>query len=90
MLIGLPEQRAKETTKNKKLSALLDEVIKIAKAENGCDKTVGTLLYVLASTIHKDALKHLDYLTTTIVDKKLKTAEQIAGKLARINMVSGD
>lgn len=80
--IGLTEQRAKETAKNKKLAPTLQATIAEADiSETGCDKATGALLYTLASTITKNANKHLGYITRAIIDKKLKTADQVAGKI---------
>ncbi|RGB44186.1 tRNA synthetases class I, catalytic domain-containing protein [Rhizophagus diaphanus] len=80
--IGLTEQRAKETAKNKKLAPTLQATIAEAGiSETGCDKAVGALLYTLASTITKNANKHLGYITRAIIDKKLKTADQVAAAI---------
>src|SRR4051812_24723647 len=80
--IGLTEQRAKETAKNKKLAPTLQTTIAEAGvSETGCDKATGALLYTLASTITKNATARLDYIARAIIDKKLKTADQVAGMI---------
>ncbi|RIA92996.1 tRNA synthetases class I, catalytic domain-containing protein [Glomus cerebriforme] len=80
--IGLTEQRAKDTAKNKKLAPTLRTTIAEAGvSKTGCDKATGSLLYTLASTITKDANAHLGYITRAITDKKLKTAEQVAAAI---------
>ncbi|GBC04481.1 hypothetical protein RclHR1_00570037 [Rhizophagus clarus] len=80
--IGLTEQRAKETAKNKKLAPTLQTTIAEAGiSETGCDKSIGALLYTLASTITKNANTHLSYIARAIVDKKLKTADQVAAAI---------
>jgi glutaminyl-tRNA synthetase len=80
--IGLTEQRAKDTVKNKKLAPTLQTTIAEAGiSETGCDKATGALLYTLASTVTKNATTHLGYIARAIIDKKLKTAEQVAGKI---------
>src|SRR5688572_23847984 len=80
--IGLSEQRAKDTAKNKKLAPTLQTtIVEAGVNETGCDKSVGALLYTLASTITKDANSHLSYIARAIIDKRLKSADQIAGKL---------
>lgn len=79
--IGLTEQRAKDTAKNKKLAPTLEStIIEAGFAENGCDKSAGALLYTLASTMTKDASRHLGYLARTISDNKLKSSDQVAGR----------
>ena len=81
--IGFTEQRAKETAKNKKLAPTLQTTIAEAGvSETGCDKATGALLYTLASTITKNATAHLDYIARAIIDKKLKTADQVAGRIS--------
>jgi len=80
--IGLTEQRAKDTAKNKKLAPTLQTtIVEAGVTETGCDKTVGSLLYTLASTITKNANAHLGYIARAIINKKLKTADQVAGKI---------
>ncbi|CAG8747013.1 3871_t:CDS:1, partial [Acaulospora morrowiae] len=77
--IGLTEQRAKDTAKNKKLAPTLKTTITEAGyAEGGCDKIVGDLLYTLASTVSKDATTHLGYLARAISGNKLKSQDQVA------------
>jgi glutaminyl-tRNA synthetase len=79
--IGLTEQRAKDTAKNKKLAPTLQTtIVEAGVNETGCDKATGALLYTLASTITKNANARLGYIARTIVDKKLKTADQVAGR----------
>lgn len=87
--IGLSEQKAKDTAKNKKLAPTLEVVIKEAKAEEGCDKDVGNLLYQLASTITKDAMPHRRYIVEKITSRDLKTADQVSGKLQSFEMDRG-
>ncbi|KAI8391013.1 tRNA synthetases class I, catalytic domain-containing protein [Radiomyces spectabilis] len=80
--IGLSEQKAKDTAKNKKLAPMLEAVIDDANArEAGCDKDVGNLLYNLASTITKDAQSHRAYMVKRIVNGDLKTADQVAAAI---------
>ncbi|CAG8437060.1 2263_t:CDS:2 [Funneliformis mosseae] len=80
--IGLSEQRAKDTAKNKKLAPTLQTtIVEAGVNETGCDKSVGALLYTLASTITKDANSHLSYIARAIIDKRLKSADQIAAAI---------
>ncbi|KAI9026521.1 tRNA synthetases class I, catalytic domain-containing protein [Phycomyces nitens] len=80
--IGLSEQKAKDTAKNKKLSPTLESVIDEANVRtNGCDKDVGILLYQLATTITKDATQHRAYLVNKIVKGDLKTTDQVTAAI---------
>ncbi|CAG8481867.1 9841_t:CDS:2 [Ambispora leptoticha] len=86
--IGLTEQRAKDTAKNKKLAPTLKQTITEAGFNEGCDKNTGSLLYTLASTITKDAAVHLGYLARAIKDERLKNADQIAAAIKYVESVS--
>ncbi|KAI9493612.1 tRNA synthetases class I, catalytic domain-containing protein [Zychaea mexicana] len=80
--IGLSEQKAKDTAKNKKLAPSLEAVIDEAKVRDaGCDKDTGNLLYQIASTISKDALKHRAYIVSKIMAGDLKTADQVSAAI---------
>ncbi|RKP10989.1 tRNA synthetases class I, catalytic domain-containing protein [Thamnocephalis sphaerospora] len=77
--IGLTEQKAKETAKNKKLTPLLQDAIAAAGfTEQGCDRATGTLLYSLASTISGDATVHLAFLAQEIAAQRLLTTDQVS------------
>lgn len=78
--IGLSEQKAKDTAKNKKLAPNLEAVINEANVrDSGCDKEIGNLLYQLASTITRDALPQRSYIVNKIMKGDLKTADQVSG-----------
>ncbi|KAI9591226.1 tRNA synthetases class I, catalytic domain-containing protein [Syncephalis fuscata] len=83
--IGLTEQKAKETAKNKKLAPQLEHVIHVAgftaDSTIECDRAVGTLLYTLASTASGDATAHLDFLAKEIAAKQLLTTDQVAAAI---------
>ncbi|RHZ46528.1 hypothetical protein Glove_615g16 [Diversispora epigaea] len=80
--IGLTEQRAKDTAKNKKLAPTLEStIIEAGFIQNVCDKSVGALLYTLASTVNKDASQHLGYLARAISNNKLKSSDQVAAAI---------
>jgi len=67
--IGLTEQKAKETVKNKNLAPTLEKAIHYAGFQDThSDKSTGALIYSLASTITPGALPHLDYLAKAIRD----------------------
>ncbi|XP_053234395.1 glutamine--tRNA ligase [Podarcis raffonei] len=79
--IGLSESKARETLRNQALSALLREAVVQAQEILGsaADKTVGTLLYNLASRL-KDP-KHLGFLVEYIATKKIVTDLQLNAAL---------
>ncbi|KAL1914930.1 uncharacterized protein VTP21DRAFT_7846 [Calcarisporiella thermophila] len=80
--VGLSEQKAKETAKNKKLAPnLRDAIAEAGFTETGCDKPKGVLLYTLASTITKEALPHLAYIARAIRDDRLQTADQVSAAI---------
>ncbi|KAJ1916219.1 Glutaminyl-tRNA synthetase [Tieghemiomyces parasiticus] len=76
--IGLSEQKAKETAKNKKLAPTLAAAIEAAGFASGeVPETIGKMLYRLASTITPPALPHLDHLAQAVGDGRLTTNEQV-------------
>ena len=67
--IGLTEQKAKETVKNKNLAPTLEKAIHAAGFQDkASDKGTGALLYALASTITPGAQPHLIYLAEAVRD----------------------
>lgn len=78
--VGLTEQKAKDTVKNKKLAPTFEKVIIESGSADGCSKETGNLLYFLASKITKDAEPHLTFLAKKIASGDLKTTEQVSGK----------
>ncbi|OZJ04739.1 hypothetical protein BZG36_01802 [Bifiguratus adelaidae] len=86
--IGLSEQKAKESAKNKKLAPNLDTCINEAGyASSGCSKETGALLYTLASTISKDAQPHLAYIAKAIASGRLKTSDQVSAAIKYVDKV---
>ncbi|KAI8993384.1 tRNA synthetases class I, catalytic domain-containing protein [Pilobolus umbonatus] len=80
--IGLSEQKAKDTAKNKKLAPLLETIIKEAKvADTGCNKDTGVLLYSLATTATKNTLPHLPFIIKKINSGDLKTTDQVSAAI---------
>ncbi|KAF7249957.1 Glutamine--tRNA ligase [Varanus komodoensis] len=88
--IGLSESKARETLRNEALTALLREAVKQAQGILGSaiDKTVGTLLYNVASRL-KDP-KHLSFLVEYIATKKIATDLQLNAALDYIKSHPGD
>jgi glutaminyl-tRNA synthetase len=79
--IGLSEQKAEDTAKNKKLAPTLENVIDEAKVrDSGCDKEVGILLYSLATTVTKGATEHIPFIVSKIMNGDLKSTDQVSGK----------
>ncbi|KAG0311905.1 hypothetical protein BGZ97_011561 [Linnemannia gamsii] len=80
--IGLAEQKAKETAKNKNLAPTLEKAIHSAGYDtNPAEKSTGALVYALASTITPTALPHLDYLAKAIRDSRLTTSDQVSAAI---------
>ncbi|KAI9276085.1 tRNA synthetases class I, catalytic domain-containing protein [Sporodiniella umbellata] len=76
--IGLSEQKAKDTAKNKKLAPTLEGIIRLANVgETGCDKERGILLYHLATTLTPEAAAHQAFLVQKIMKRDLKTTDQV-------------
>ncbi|KAI7895721.1 tRNA synthetases class I, catalytic domain-containing protein [Mucor mucedo] len=80
--IGLSEQKAKDTAKNKKLAPTLETVIDEAKVrDSGCDKDIGILLYSLATTVTKGATEHIPFIVSKIMNGDLKTTDQVSAAI---------
>ncbi|OAD56129.1 putative glutamine--tRNA ligase [Eufriesea mexicana] len=75
--IGLSEQKAKETLKNKQVSNNLKLVIIEAKKYEIITPEIGTLLYHLASKIKTQIADKLLFLAKYIVEKKLDTIQRL-------------
>ncbi|KAG2184551.1 hypothetical protein INT43_000460 [Umbelopsis isabellina] len=80
--VGLTEQKAKDTVKNKKLAPTFERVINEAGGADGCSKETGNLLYFLASKITKDAEPHLPFLAKKIASGDLKSTEQVSAAIS--------
>ncbi|KAF9428091.1 hypothetical protein BGZ76_002065 [Entomortierella beljakovae] len=80
--IGLTEQKAKETVKNKNLAPTLERAINTAGFQDKpSDKSTGALLYHLASTITPASIAHLDYIAEAIRDSKLTSSDQVTAAI---------
>ncbi|XP_034689551.1 glutamine--tRNA ligase, cytoplasmic-like [Vitis riparia] len=75
--IGLDERTAKNTIANNKVTANLTAVIHEAALTNGCNRTVGNLLYTVATKFPANALVHRPTLLQYIVSSKIKTPAQL-------------
>ncbi|KAF9198019.1 hypothetical protein BGZ49_001299 [Haplosporangium sp. Z 27] len=84
--IGLTEQKAKETAKNKNLAPTLERAIRTAGFnDKPSEKSTGALLYHLASTITPGAVPHIDYIAEAIRDSKLTTSDQVSAAIKFVN-----
>nr|GLL32206.1 glutamine--tRNA ligase-like isoform X2 [Ipomoea trifida] len=75
--IGLDERTAKNTFANNKLTDNLTAVIYEAAVTDGCDRSVGNLLYTVATKFPVNALVHRPTLLKYIVSFKIKTSVQL-------------
>ncbi|KAL8205193.1 hypothetical protein R6Q57_008744 [Mikania cordata] len=75
--IGLDERTAKNTIANNKVTSNLIAVIKEADVTNGCERSMGNLLYTVATKFPANALVHRPKLLEYIVSSKIKTPAQV-------------
>ncbi|XP_059655493.1 glutamine--tRNA ligase, cytoplasmic-like [Cornus florida] len=75
--IGLDERTAKNTVANNKVTANLTAVIHEAAVTDGCDRSIGNLLYTVATKFPANALVHRPVLLQYIVSSKIKTPAQL-------------
>uniref|UniRef100_A0A2N9FPW4 glutamine--tRNA ligase n=1 Tax=Fagus sylvatica TaxID=28930 RepID=A0A2N9FPW4_FAGSY len=75
--IGLDERTAKNTIANNKVTANLTAVIHEAGVTDGCSRTVGNLIYMVATKYPANALVHRPTLLQYIVSTKIKTTAQL-------------
>ncbi|KAL5546330.1 hypothetical protein UlMin_006017 [Ulmus minor] len=75
--IGLDERTAKNTIANNKVTANLTAVIHEAAVTDGCSRTVGNLLYTVATKYPANALVHRPTLLEYVVSSKIKTPAQL-------------
>ncbi|KAH7516511.1 hypothetical protein FEM48_Zijuj10G0142900 [Ziziphus jujuba var. spinosa] len=75
--IGLDERTAKNTVANSKVTANLIAVIHEAAVTNGCSRSVGNLLYTVATKYPANALVHRPTLLEYVVSSKIKTTAQL-------------
>eukprot|EP01018_Ginkgo_biloba_P011028 Gb_30862 [translate_table: standard] len=75
--IGLDERTAQNAVVNAKVTSNLTAVIHEAGVQDGCDKSVGNLLYMVATKFPANALKHRPLLLQYIVSSKIKNTTQL-------------
>ena len=77
--------------KNAKLCGTLLDVIHEANLEeSGCDRSVGALLYLMATKYPANALVHRKMLTDLVVSGKVKSNPQIEGAFALLSKVGSE
>lgn len=81
ILLGLSEQKAKETLKNvaltKVLSSAIESLEKRKESISNLPKGAGMLIYHLCSKIKTQSLGHLDLLTSLVTKNKLDTTVRV-------------
>ncbi|XP_033354259.1 probable glutamine--tRNA ligase isoform X2 [Bombus vosnesenskii] len=88
--IGLSEQKAKETLKNKQVSNNLKLAIIEANKYGIITSEIGILLYQLASKIKNQIANKLSFLAKYIAEKKLDTTQRLdAGLDYLLNHIEG-
>nr|CAN77709.1 hypothetical protein VITISV_017112 [Vitis vinifera] len=75
--IGLDERTARNTIANNKVTSNLTAVIHEAAVTDGCSRTIGNLLYTVATKFPANALVHRPTLLQYIVSSKIKTPAQL-------------
>lgn len=85
--ISLDERTARNTIANNKVTANLTAVINEAAVTDGCNRTVGNLLYTVATKYPANALVHRPTLLQYVVSSKIKTTAQLDAALAFLAVV---
>ncbi|PIA33290.1 hypothetical protein AQUCO_04100012v1 [Aquilegia coerulea] len=88
--IGLDEKTAKNTVANNKVTNNLTAVIHEAGVIDGCDKTIGNLLYTVATKYPANALIHRPRLLEYVVSSKIKTPAQLEAALLFLGRVASE
>ncbi|KAL6538993.1 Glutamine--tRNA ligase, cytoplasmic [Orobanche minor] len=88
--IGLDERTAKNTVANNKVTANLTAVIHEAAVTDGCDRTVGNLLYTVATKFPANALVHRPTLLKYVVSVKIKTPAQLEAAFSFLAVTASD
>ncbi|XP_024366735.1 glutamine--tRNA ligase, cytoplasmic [Physcomitrium patens] len=88
--IGLDAKTAANAVANPKVTANLTNVVHEAGVENGCDKSVGNLLYTVATKFPANALSHRADLCRYISRNQIKTIPQVEAALGFFALVGPD
>ncbi|PRQ55461.1 putative glutamine--tRNA ligase [Rosa chinensis] len=79
--VGLDERTAKNTMANNKVTSNLRAVIHEAAVTDGCSRSIGNLIYTVATKFPANALVHRPVLAQYIVSSKIKTPAQLDAAL---------
>jgi len=75
--LGLDKKRVTDTLKNEKLAQTLLDIVRAAGVESA-DKSIGNLLYAIATELPADvSVANRDYLARAVGDKRIATKQQI-------------
>ncbi|KAL5707078.1 glutamine--tRNA ligase [Ranunculus cassubicifolius] len=88
--IGLDEKTAKNTVANNKVTTNLTDVINEAGVADGCSKTIGNLLYTVATRYPSNARGNRKKLLEYIVSSKIKTPAQLEAAFLFFGRVGND
>ncbi|KAA8532692.1 hypothetical protein F0562_032725 [Nyssa sinensis] len=88
--IGLDERTAKNTIANNKVTANLTDVIHEAAVTDGCDRTIGNLLYTVATKFPANAIVHRPTLLQYIVSLKIKTPAQLEAAFSFFTIIRSE
>ncbi|KAG2616825.1 hypothetical protein PVAP13_3NG177046 [Panicum virgatum] len=88
LAIGLDQRTAENALANHKVTANLTAVI--AEPVTGCDKSVGNLLYTVATKYPANALVHRPNLIKYILSEKIKNSAQLDAALSFLSTLGPD
>ncbi|XP_076956315.1 glutamine--tRNA ligase-like [Bidens hawaiensis] len=88
--IGLDKRTSENTIANSKVTSNLIAVIKEANVTDGCERSIGNLLYTVATKFPSNALVHRPKLLEYIVSSKIKTPAQVEAAFAFLTVTSSD
>ncbi|KAL6555908.1 Glutamine--tRNA ligase, cytoplasmic [Orobanche gracilis] len=89
--IGLDEKTARKTfRKGGRLRTDLTALIHQAGVTDGCDRTIGNLLYMIADKYHGKALVHRPTLLKYIVSSKIKSPVQLGAAYSFLTKTAPD
>ncbi|OEL25098.1 Glutamine--tRNA ligase [Dichanthelium oligosanthes] len=89
LAIGLDQRTAENALANRKVTANLTAVIAEAGV-TGCDKSVGNLLYTVATKYPANALVHRPDLIKYILSEKIKNSAQLDAALSFLSTLGPD
>ncbi|KAJ9140755.1 hypothetical protein P3X46_031363 [Hevea brasiliensis] len=88
--IGLDERTAQNTIANNKVTTNLTAVIHEAGVTEGCNRTIGNLLYTVATKYPANALIHRPTLLGYIVSLKIKTPAQLEAAFSFLSKTASE